>query len=266
MYLHKKNMNYSISFLLVVSLLFSCKSKIKKELTVTHSDTNTSEKVNQEKFIAQPVSHATMVITWDSTILYIDPVGGGEAFTNYPKPDLILVTDIHGDHLNLETLQAINTPNTKIIVPQAVADKLPSEINTQVIIINNGDLKDILGFSIEAIPMYNLREEALKFHEKGRGNGYVIENNGKRVYISGDTEDIPEMRALKNIDIAFVCMNLPYTMTPESAADAVIEFAPKMVYPYHYRGTEGMSDVAKFKSLVQSKNPNINVNQLDWYK
>ena len=97
-------------------------------------------------------------------------------------------------------------------------------------------------------------------------SGYVIENNGKRVYISGDTEDIPEMRALKNIDIAFVCMNLPYTMTPESAADAVIEFAPKMVYPYHYRGTEGMSDVAIFKSLVQNKNPNINVNQLDWYK
>lgn len=259
-------MNYSISFLLVVSLLISCKSEIKKELTITHSDTKTSDKVIQKKFIIQPVSHATMVINWDSTSIYIDPVGGGEVFANFPKPDLILVTDIHGDHLNAETLKAVRTPNTKIIVPQAVADKIPSEMNTQVIIINNGEIKDVLGFSIEAIPMYNLREEALKFHKKGRGNGYVIENDGKRVYISGDTEDIPEMRALKNIDIAFVCMNLPYTMTPENAADAVIEFAPKMVYPYHYRGTDGKSDVAKFKSLVQSKNPNINVKQLDWYK
>ena len=100
--------------------------------------------------------------------------------------------------------------------------------------------------------MYNLREEAKKFHEKGRGNGYVIEKNDKRVYISGDTEDIPEMRSLQNIDIAFVCMNLPYTMTVENAASAVLDFKPNKVYPYHYRGTEGLSDVSKFKSLVKN--------------
>jgi len=113
--------------------------------------------------------------------------------------------------------------------------------------------------------MYNLREEALKFHTKGRGNGYVLTINKERIYFSGDTEDIPEMRNLKNIDKAFVCMNLPYTMTVENAADAVLEFKPKEVYPYHYRGTGGLSDVEKFKQIVAEKNKAIKVVQLDWY-
>ena len=151
-------------------------------------------------------------------------------------------------------------------MPQAVADKLPESLNSQVVILNNGEIQEFMGFSVEAIPMYNLREEALKFHEKGRGNGYVIENKGKRVYVSGDTEDIPEMRSLKNIDVAFVCMNLPYTMTVESAASAVLDFQPKTVYPYHYRGTDGLSNVGKFKELVNEGNSTITVNQLDWYK
>lgn len=132
--------------------------------------------------------------------------------------------------------------------------------------MNNGDTQDLGPFSIEAIPMYNLREEALKFHEKGRGNGYVLNWNNQRIYISGDTEDIPEMRNLKDIDIAFVCMNLPYTMTVESAASAVLDFKPKKVYPYHYRGKDGMSDVDEFKSIVNKANPNIETVQLIWYK
>lgn len=131
--------------------------------------------------------------------------------------------------------------------------------------MNNGDIKSIHNIIIEAIPMYNLREEALKFHEKGRGNGYVITLGKERIYISGDTEDIPEMRALQNIDKAFVCMNLPWTMTVESAADAILEFKPKTIYPYHYRGSNGMSDVEKFKSLVNTENKDINVTLLNWY-
>src|SRR5690606_12953110 len=113
--------------------------------------------------------------------------------------------------------------------------------------------------------MYNLRPEALKFHEEGRGNGDVLERNGKRIYISSATEDIPEMRNLVNIDIACVCMNLPYTLTAEKAAEAVLAFQPKTVYPYHYRGTEGLGDVSKFKLLVETGNPEIKVTQLDWY-
>ena len=151
------------------------------------------------------------------------------------------------------------------IVPKAVADKMPAAFTPQVDVLNNGDTKERFGITIEAVPMYNLREEAKKFHQKGRGNGYVLNMGGQRIYISGDTEDIPEMRALTNIDKALVCMNLPYTMTVESAADAVLAFKPKQVYPYHYRGRPEVSNVAKFKRLVNSGNPNIEVVQLDWY-
>src|SRR5690606_5034954 len=165
----------------------------------------------------------------------------------------------------LETLQTLETQKAKIIVPQAVADKIPSEFTAQLDILNNGDTKERYGISIEAIPMYNLREEAKDFHTKGRGNGYVLSKNDQRIYFSGDTEDIPEMRALQNIDKAFVCMNLPYTMTVESAADAVLEFKPKQVYPYHYRGNPDVGDVAEFKTLVNYRNPAIEVVQLDWY-
>ncbi len=207
-----------------------------------------------------------MILEWDGTTIYIDPVGGAEVFANYPQPDLILVTDIHGDHLNVKTIEGLDTSKAKIMVPQAVADKMPEDFVPQLDVLHNGDSKERFGFSVEAIPMYNLREEALKFHTKGRGNGYVIEKEGTRVYISGDTEDIPEMRALKNIDIAFVCMNLPYTMTEVSAADAVLAFKPITIYPYHYRGTEGLSDVANFKTIVNKGNPDIKVVQLDWYE
>ena len=255
-------------FILILACItvVSCKEKQTETAVVTTSVEATTKTKKQLPFEIMPVSHATMVLQWGETTIYIDPVGGAEAFASYPKPDLILVTDIHGDHLNVKTLEGLDTSKAKIIVPQAVADKMPEVFVPQIDVLNNGDSKERFGFSVEAIPMYNLREEALKFHTKGRGNGYVIEKDGIRIYISGDTEDIPEMRALKNIDAAFVCMNLPYTMTEVSAADAVLAFAPKTIYPYHYRGTEGLSDVVNFKTIVNKGNPAINVVQLDWYE
>ena len=212
-----------------------------------------------------PIEHATAVLEWNDLTIYIDPVGGEEAFTGYGQPDLILITDIHGDHFSLETLEALSTEKAKIIVPQAVADLLPKEFIPQVDVLLNGESKERYGINVEAIPMYNLREEAKKFHEKGRGNGYVLNMGEQRIYFSGDTEDIPEMRNLQNIDKAFVCMNLPYTMTVESAVEAVLAFKPKQVYPYHYRGNPDVSDVAMFKSLVSKGNADIEVIQLDWY-
>lgn len=219
----------------------------------------------EEEVKIHPIEHATAVLEWKKFTVYIDPVGGLEKFKPYAEPDLILITDIHGDHFSLETLQALNTENAKIIVPQAVADRIPEEFTPQIDVLNNGESKERFGITVEAIPMYNLREEALKFHTKGRGNGYVLNMDGKRLYFSGDTEDIAEMRALKNIDMAFICMNLPYTMTEESAADAVLEFKPKQVYPYHYRGRPDVSDVTKFRNLVHKTNQKIEVVQLDWY-
>ena len=248
-------------------LLLSCKNETKKNAPNTNEPAAVNE-VASKVFDITPISHATMVLNWDGKIIYVDPVGGAEAFANQPKPDLILVTDIHGDHLNIETIQAVMQDSTYLVIPQAVSDKLPPALSVRARILNNGEttnLRRLEDFTFEAIPMYNLREEALKFHEKGRGNGYLLEKDGKRVYISGDTEGTPEMRALKNIDVAFVCMNLPYTMTVDSAASAVLAFKPKQIYPYHYRGTEGKSDVVKFKNMVNKGDAGIEVMQLDWY-
>ncbi|WP_420399439.1 MBL fold metallo-hydrolase [Flagellimonas sp.] len=223
------------------------------------------EKPKTEDVKIIPIEHATAVLEWNEITIYIDPVGGKKAFEGQKLPDLILITDIHGDHFSLETIQELDTHKAKIMVPQAVADKMPQEFTPQIDVLHNGDSKERYGITVEAIPMYNLRQEALKFHAKGRGNGYVLDMEGQRLYFSGDTEDIPEMRALKNIDKAFVCMNLPYTMNVYSAADAVLEFQPKEIYPYHYRGRPNVSDVKMFKTIVNNGNPNIEVVQLDWY-
>ncbi|MCK8519988.1 MBL fold metallo-hydrolase [Aquimarina sp. D1M17] len=211
-----------------------------------------------------PIGHATAILEWKDKVIYIDPNGGPKLFEEKKLADIVLITDIHGDHMNIDTLDSLDLSKAEIVVPQSVAEKLPANYTEQILIINNGETKEVQGIPIEAIPMYNIREEALKFHKKGRGNGYLITLGKERIYFSGDTEDIPEMRALQYIDKAFVTMNLPYTMTVESAADAVLEFKPKQVYPYHYRGADGFSDVNKFKELV-AKNPDIEVVQLDWY-
>ncbi|QDO94745.1 MBL fold metallo-hydrolase [Formosa sediminum] len=212
-----------------------------------------------------PISHATFIMKMKNIVIYFDPVGGAEAFKGQDTPNLILITDIHGDHLNIETLEAVTQQATTIIAPQAVADKLTPDLKKQTLIIKNGETTTYEDIKIEAIPMYNLRDEALKFHAKGRGNGYLLSQSDTRIYISGDTEDIPEMRNLKNIDLAFVCMNLPYTMPVKNAADAVLDFKPKEVIPYHYRGTDGLSDINYFKSLIEAKNKTIKVTLLDWY-
>ena len=206
-----------------------------------------------------PVSHGTVVFKWNGKTVFVDPVGGVAPFKPYGVPDLVLVTDIHGDHFNKGTLEAIVKDKTAVITPEAVAALAPEGLKKRITTLANGKLVEKLGVKIEAVPMYNLTAARLRFHNKGRGNGYVMTFGGKRVYVSGDTEDIPEMRALKNIDAAFVCMNLPYTMTPEQAADAVREFKPKVVYPYHYRG----SDTAQFKKLVGDASE---VRLRDWYK
>jgi len=221
------------------------------------------ETVKGGELMIQPITHATLVLSYQNKNIYVDPTGGAEAFKGVGPTDVILITDIHGDHFDRKTIEAINTANTILIVPQAVADSLPATINKKnLVILNNGGKTSQVGISILAVPMYNLpTAENAKFHPKGRGNGYILEIGGKRVYISGDTADTPEMRALKNIDIAFVCMNLPYTMNVEGAASGVLAFKPKVVYPYHYRG----QDVEVFKKLINEGNKAIDVRLVNWY-
>lgn len=213
-----------------------------------------------------PITHGTLVLEHNGQVIYVDPYGGAAAFEGQKAPTMVLITDIHGDHLNQETLNGLDLSGATIIVPQAVADKLPAGTGKEILILANDESKTINGVKIEAIPMYNLPESADAPHTKGRGNGYVLALGGKQVYISGDTEDIQEMRSLKKIDVAFVCMNLPYTMNVDQAASAVSEFKPVVVYPYHYRGTEGLSDVEKFKTLVNASAPKVEVRLRNWYQ
>lgn len=213
----------------------------------------------------QPILHGTVALEWDGKTIYVDPYGGAKAFKGIAAPDLILITDIHGDHMSLETLEGIETSKAIIIAPKAVTEKLPEHLKERTTSLDNGKQIEKLGISITAIPMYNLPEDSESRHTKGRGNGYVLNTGGKNVYFSGDTEDIPEMRALKNIDVAFVCMNLPYTMDIDQASSAVLDFKPKIMYPYHYRGQGGLADVDAFQKKVTDANDKIEVRLRNWY-
>ncbi|UGU15575.1 MBL fold metallo-hydrolase [Sinomicrobium kalidii] len=215
--------------------------------------------------VIHPVHHGTLAMEWKNISIYVDPYGGAGRFSKLKTPDIIFITDIHGDHLDPDTLSELDTDNATFVVPGAVADQLPESYKNKMIVLKNGDEKTISGIPVRAIPMYNLPESEDAKHVKGRGNGYIITLDDKNIYISGDTEDIPEMRALEAIDIAFICMNLPYTMSVEQAADAVLEFKPKVVYPYHYRGRPDISDTKQFKKLVNAGDRSIEVRLRDWY-
>jgi len=204
----------------------------------------------------QPINHATLQLAFGGKVIEIDPVAQAN-FTGLPQPDLILITDIHGDHLDPATVTKRKKAGTVVVAPSAAAARLE-----QPTVMANGETKTVAGVSIEAVPMYNLTRGPAAgqlYHDKGRGNGYVIALGGKRIYIAGDTECTPEMRALKNIDVAFVPMNLPYTMPPAEAGPCVKAFAPKIVYPYHYRG----SDLAAFSSALAGSG--VDVRLRDWY-
>ncbi|QRR03100.1 MBL fold metallo-hydrolase [Dyadobacter sandarakinus] len=213
----------------------------------------------------QPLNHATLALTWNGKTIYADPYQGPKTFEGIAKPDLILITDIHPDHFDTKTMDGLDLTHVVIVAPQAVADKMSDALKAKTTVVANGQTIEKMGISITGVPMYNLPESADAKHTKGRGNGYVLKMGGKTVYLSGDTAGIPEMRSLKGIDVAFVCMNLPYTMDVKEAASAVLDFKPKIVYPYHYRGTDGLSDTAEFKKLVNAGSKSVDVRLRDWY-
>ena len=203
--------------------------------------------------VIHPVHHGGLVLTWNNRRVVIDPTtfppgpnSGAAAFRGPNPPDLILITHEHGDHFSVPTLTELAGPNTVIVAPQAVYGMMPPALQMKTRVMANGQTATHAGVPIEAVPEYNITPDRLQFHPKGRDNGYVLNLGGQRVYIAGDTEGTPELRALQNIDIAFIPMILPYTQTPEAAADWVKAFKPKVVYPYHY----GMSDVNQFRTLV----------------
>lgn len=203
-----------------------------------------------------PIMHASLQLEHGGKVIHVDPTSQGD-YSKAKQADLILVTDIHGDHLDPAAISPIRKAGAPVVAPAAAAPKIENAT-----VIANGENKTVAGVSIEAVPMYNLQRGPAAgqlFHTKGRGNAYILTLGGKRIYIAGDTECIPEMRVLKNIDIAFVPMNLPYTMPPSEAAECVKAFKPKVVYPYHYRG----QNTEEFKAALAGEK--IEVRLLNWY-
>ncbi len=182
------------------------------------------------------IGHGSLMMKFGGKVIHVDPYSRLADYSRLPKADLLLITHEHQDHLDPVAIDKIRTRDTKVVLTEKCAEKVSGGL-----IMKNGDTNTVEGMKIEAVPAYNLvhtRENGQPFHPKGQGNGYVLTFGDKRVYVAGDTENMPEMKALKNIDIAFLPMNLPYTMTPEMVADAARAFRPKVLYPYHYGDTD----------------------------
>ncbi|MDH3355975.1 MAG: MBL fold metallo-hydrolase [Desulfobacteraceae bacterium] len=193
------------------------------------------------------IGHGTLMFTFGTKIIHVDPFTKVADYATFPKADVILITHEHFDHLDLKALALVRTEKTKMVLNEACSKQVKNGI-----IMKNGDVQTVNGLKIEAIPAYNLihkRENGQPFHPKGVGNGYIITFGDKRVYVAGDTENIPEMKSLREIDCAFLPMNLPYTMTPEMVADAAKAFRPKILYPYHF----GDTDTSKLLKLLQDQ-------------
>ncbi len=196
------------------------------------------------------------MFTFGGKVVHIDPWTQLADYSKMPKADLILITHEHRDHLDLKAVEILRNEKTVIACPKIAAQQIMSAT-----VMNNGDIKTLTGFPVKAVPAYNLihkRDTGQPFHPKGDGNGYVITFGDRNVYVAGDTENIPEMKALKDIDIAFLPMNLPFTMTPEMAADAALAFKPKILYPYHF----GESDTSKLRALLQGSGIEVRIRKM----
>lgn len=198
------------------------------------------------------LGHGSLLLTFENKHIYIDPYGDIADYSRLPKADIVLATHEHFDHLDPHALAAIRTPSTLVVANAEGARQAGNAL-----VMRNGDTQTISGIPVEAVPAYNLqhkRPDGQPFHPKGVGNGYILTFGEIRLYVAGDTENIPEMKALKAIDIAFLPMNLPYTMTPEMVADAAKAFRPRILYPYHY----GKTDVSRLIDLLKDE-PDIEV-------
>jgi L-ascorbate metabolism protein UlaG (beta-lactamase superfamily) len=207
--------------------------------------------------IIHPIDHASLVLGYGDQVIYVDPVGGAALYEGLPAPTAILITHGHGDHFDVPTLEAI-AGSAPILTSQEVFDKLPEALKANATAVANGGSADLNGLPVAVTTAHNTTEDRMQYHPVGVGNGYLITFGDKVVYVAGDTEPTPEMLELTGVEVAFLPMNLPYTMTPEQAAEAINTFKPKIVYPYHY----GDSDLSVFEAAVED---GVEVRLRNWY-
>jgi len=200
------------------------------------------------------VGHGTLMFKYNGRVIHIDPTSREADYSQMPDADLILVTHEHGDHLDISAIDQVMKDDTRVVMTQKCVEQLE---DFEATVMKNGDRTTLLGIGIEAIPAYNIKHKrpgGAAFHPRGDGNGYVLTFGDTRVLVAGDTENTPELRALENIRVAFLPMNLPYTMTPEMVADAARAIRPDILYPYHY----GNTDPQELVSLLRDE-PDIEV-------
>ena len=213
------------------------------------------------------VYHSSIVIEWKGKTIYIDPTGDPAIFQSYPAPDLVLVTDANAEHFDIDTLKGINLKSAELVAPEAVFNLINHEINIKNYrILNHGESLKWHKIRVEAIPAIrqdDKEDENSVIHE---GNGYLVGIRNKRIYISGETEKLPAKSKLKNIDIAFICLKAKNKENIQHKADAVLDFKPRVVYPYLCpEMQESVDNAIKFKSLIHEKNEQIEVRIRDWY-
>jgi L-ascorbate metabolism protein UlaG (beta-lactamase superfamily) len=204
------------------------------------------------------IGHGTLMLKYNNMIIHVDPVSSMADYNKLPKADLILVTHEHGDHLDAKAIETLSKEHTRLLVTAKCSEALK---NPLAVIMKNDEKATIDGIGIEAVPAYNIigkRPSGQPFHARGEGNGYILSMGGLRIYIAGDTENTPEMKALKNIDIAFLPMNLPYTMTPEMVADAAMAFKPGILYPYHF----GQTDTSLLLALLKDSGIDVRIRKM----
>ncbi len=202
------------------------------------------------------IGHGTLMFAWDGKVVHVDPWGRLADYSRLPRADLILVTHEHTDHLDPAAVKALRKDGTQVVANAASRSRLPG-----CTVMKNGDVATVQGIRVEAVPAYNTqhrREDGQPFHPKGLGNGYILDFGGTRVYVAGDTENTPEVKAIRDIEVAFLPMNLPYTMTPEMVADAARAIKPRILYPYHF----GETDTGRLQALLKDSGIEVRVRNL----
>lgn len=212
--------------------------------------------------VIRPLYHASTFLRWNGRAIYVDPDDDSAYESTYaglPKADLILVTHSHGDHFSSSKIEALRQAHTRIVVPQAVFNSLTAAQKTNAVVLTYGQSTNVIDLTVEAVHAYNNN------HALGTGNGYVLTIGGRRLYFSGDTGNVPEIRALQDIDVAFLCMNTPFTMTANEATNVVRTMHPRVVYPYHYRNQGGTTTNAAYFKQVLGLGSGVEVRLRKWY-